>query len=118
MISSAILSSMLSSWLAQTPCVLGSLNFSIFEFGMLLCFGLSWPVSVYKSVKSKRTEGKSLAFMIVVWTGYLFGVTHKLLYSCDWVIILYLSNLTLVFIDITLYLKYSRRISPPPATLN
>ena len=97
---------------------LPAVSFSIFEFGMLACFGLCWPVSVYTSVKTKRTEGKSLLFMAFVFVGYISGVTHKILYSFDFVIILYISNLLLVLVDIVLYLKYSRRIAPPPATLN
>ena len=93
-------------------------SFSIFEFGMLACFGICWPVSVYTSVKTKRTEGKSLLFMIIVFLGYISGIIHKVYYNYDFVIVLYISNLVLVFVDIVLYLKYSRRIAPPPATLN
>ena len=94
------------------------ISFSIFEFGMLACFGICWPVSVYASVKTKKTEGKSLLFMVLVLLGYVSGTTHKILYNFDFVIILYISNLLLVLVDIVLYLKYSRRIAPPPAALN
>ena len=104
----------LGSILAAQPAV----SFSVFEFGMLACFGICWPVSVYTSIKTKRTEGKSLLFMIIVFVGYISGVVHKIVYSPDFVIVLYISNLILVFIDILLYLKYSRRIAPPPATLS
>ena len=45
-------------------------------------------------------------------------VHHLRYYSFDFVIILYIFNLILVFVDIVLYLKYSRRIAPPPATLD
>ncbi len=94
------------------------ISFSIFEFGMLACFGLCWPVSVFTSIKTKRTEGKSLLFMLIVFVGYISGVIHKVYYNFDFVIVLYISNLLLVFVDILLYLKYSRRIAPPPATLD
>ncbi len=94
------------------------ISFSIFEFGMLACFGLCWPISVYTSVKTKRTEGKSLLFMFIVFVGYISGVIHKIVYSPDFVIVLYISNLILVLVDIVLYLKYSRRIAPPPASLD
>ena len=104
---------MITTFLAATD-----ISFSIFEFGMLACFGICWPISVYTSIKTKRTEGKSLLFMIIVFVGYIFGVTHKLVYSRDFVIILYVSSLILVLVDIVLYLKYSRRIVPPPAPLN
>ena len=94
------------------------LGFSPFEFGMLACFGICWPVSVYTSVKTKRTEGKSLLFMVIVFVGYVSGTIHKLYFNYDLVIILYISNLVLVLVDILLYLKYSRRIAPPPAALD
>ena len=29
---------------------------------MIICFGLSWPLSVYKSWKSRTAKGKSLQF--------------------------------------------------------
>ena len=103
----------LASILAATD-----ISFSIFEFGMLACFGVCWPVSVYTSVKTKRTEGKSLLFMVIVFVGYISGVIHKVYYNFDFVIILYISNLLLILVDIVLYLKYSRRIAPPPASLN
>ena len=105
---------MITSLLAATDII----SFSIFEFGMLACFGICWPVSVYTSVKTKRTEGKSLLFMLIVFVGYISGVIHKVYYNFDFVIVLYISNLLLVLVDIVLYLKYSRRIAPPPATLN
>lgn len=95
-----------------------SINFSIFEFGMLACFGICWPVSVYNSIKTKRIEGKSLLFMIIIFFGYISGVIHKVYYNFDFVIILYISNLILIFVDIVLYLKYSRRIAPPPASID
>ena len=102
-----------------TPILAQAANgFSIYELGMLACFGICWPVSVYTSVKTKKTQGKSLLFMIIVFLGYISGVTHKILYNFDFVFILYVSNLVLVFVDIVLYLKYSRRIAPPPATLD
>ena len=104
---------MITNLLAATD-----ISFSIFEFGMLACFGLCWPISVYTSVKTKRTEGKSLLFMLIIFVGYISGVIHKVYYNYDFVIILYISNLILVLVDIVLYLKYSRRIAPPPATLD
>jgi hypothetical protein len=79
---------------------------SIFEVAMLICFGLSWPVSIVKSIQTRIVLGKSPLFMAVVCFGYAFGIIHKLLYSKDWVILLYVLNLVLVMIDMTLYYKY------------
>ena len=38
----------------------------ILEAVMVICFGISWPLSIIKSVKSKSTKGKSLIFMIFI----------------------------------------------------
>lgn len=82
---------------------------SIFEAGMLLCFGASWPFSVYKTWKSKTARGKSLIFLWLVLIGYGCGVAHKLIYNWDLVIILYLMNGALVATDLTLCTIYTNR---------
>lgn len=81
---------------------------SVFEAVMLLCFGAAWPFSIYKSYKSKSIQGKSLFFLIIVLTGYISGIMHKLLYNYDQVIYLYLLNGIMVSTDIGLYLRNRR----------
>ena len=81
----------------------------LFEFLMLLCFGVSWPFSILKSLKSRSTRGKSIMFMLLVELGYVFGIVHKLLYSRNWVIWAYVVAFALVGIDIALYFR-NRRI--------
>lgn len=78
---------------------------SIFEIVMLICFGLAWPLSIYKSYTSKSIEGKSLLFLVVILIGYVSGVTHKLLYAKDMVIVLYILNGAMVSVDIALYFR-------------
>ena len=34
----------------------------LLEALMILCFGISWPLSIYKSWKSRTAKGKSLTF--------------------------------------------------------
>ena len=51
----------------------------VLEIGMLVCFGFSWPISVYKSWKGKTSEGKSSVFNILIIVGYIFGITSKFL---------------------------------------
>ncbi|NGX34614.1 MAG: hypothetical protein K1060chlam1_00967 [Candidatus Anoxychlamydiales bacterium] len=75
----------------------------IFEALMLICFGAAWPFSVYKSFKSKSTKGKSIAFLYVIFIGYLAGILNKIYYRYDLVIYLYVFNSCLVFLDILLY---------------
>ena len=79
---------------------------SIFEATMLICFGMSWPISIAKSLRTKVVAGKSPLFMTLLCFGYLCGIAHKVLYSRDWVILLYTLNMIFVAIDLTLYFKY------------
>ena len=79
------------------------LGMGLFELLMLTCFGISWPISVRKSWKTKSTVGKSLPFMSTIFIGYIFGVLHKVFYSFDFVIYAYIFNLVMVGTDICLY---------------
>lgn len=81
---------------------------SPFEILMVLCFGAAWPFSIYRSWKSKTTAGKSLFFLLVIFTGYLAGIAHKLLYAMDGVIFLYMLNGLMVATDILLYFRNRR----------
>ena len=78
---------------------------SIFEIIMLLCFGAAWPFSIRKSIVSKSVTGKSFAFLLIVWIGYLAGILHKIFYHPDIVIVFYVINLTMVSVDVALYLR-------------
>lgn len=83
---------------------------TVCETIMLICFGLSWPISVYKSLKSKTTKGKSLVFTLAIIVGYLAGITGKLLGGhLNYVLVLYLINLLFVSLDLTLYFINRKR---------
>ena len=86
---------------------------SVFEAIMLICFGVSWPFSIAKSIRTKRVEGKSRAFMAIVCIGYLSGILHKALYSFDWIILLYITNMILVATDLALYYRYATQEIEP-----
>ncbi|MFW5960649.1 MAG: hypothetical protein ACOCSE_05975 [Chitinivibrionales bacterium] len=78
---------------------------SFFEAGMLFCFGAAWPVSIYKSFRYRRNGSKSLAFMVIILSGYTSGIVHKILYSMDPVFALYVLNWVMVFTDIMLFMR-------------
>ncbi len=83
---------------------------TILESVMLLCFGISWPVSVYKSWTSKSAQGKSLVFMLAIIIGYIAGISGKIIGGqLNYVLALYLINLTFVGIDLALYFANKRR---------
>ena len=76
----------------------------IFEFIMLICFGLSWPISVYKSVKSKSTQGKSSVFIVAIIVGYISGIIGKIMNNqLSYVLIMYCFNLIIVSVDLVLF---------------
>ncbi len=51
----------------------------ILEIAMLVCFGCSWPISVYKSIKIRTSVGKSAVFNILLIVGYVAGIVSKFL---------------------------------------
>jgi predicted tellurium resistance membrane protein TerC len=86
---------------------------SFFEALMLLCFGLSWPISIAKALRTKKVVGKSPLFMAVICLGYVSGILHKVFYAFDWVVVLYVINLLMVATDLFLYYHY---LSEVPST--
>lgn len=82
---------------------------SVFEILMLVCFGVSWPLSIAKALRTRQVSGKSPAFMVVVCLGYLSGIMHKIYFDLDWVVSLYALNFLMVAVDLSLYLRFSRR---------
>lgn len=84
----------------------------IFEAFMVISFGISWPLSIYKSYKSRTTKGKSLLFMIFVLFGYGCGITSKLLAeNLTYVFIFYALNFVMVSLDLYLYYRNGRIVA-------
>ncbi|UKI55630.1 MAG: hypothetical protein L6V90_13845 [Treponema succinifaciens] len=51
----------------------------ILETAMLVCFGLSWPISVVKNIKSKTAKNMSLRFILLIVVGYIAGISAKII---------------------------------------
>lgn len=82
----------------------------IFECIMLACFGLSWPISVYKSIKSKSTQGKSVVFIVAIIIGYISGIIGKIINDqLTYVLIIYCFNLIVVSVDLVLFFINRKR---------
>ncbi len=85
----------------------------ILEIVMVVSFGASWPLNVIKSYRARTTKGKSLAFLILIFLGYVAGIASKLVneaymasFSTKWyVLIFYIINITMVGIDLALYAR-------------
>jgi len=82
------------------------MNPDIFEGIMLVCFGCAWPISIYKTWKTKTSRGKSLFFLTVILIGYISGMLFELLGDLNFVIYLYIINMIMVMTDIVLSIKY------------
>ena len=79
----------------------------ILEIGMVVLFGLSWPMNVIKSYKVRTAKGKSLMFLLFIFVGYIFGISAKLIApSFKWyVLFFYVLNFIMVGIDLLLYIR-------------
>ncbi|SCJ49466.1 hypothetical protein [Neobittarella massiliensis] len=78
----------------------------IFETIMILCFGLSWPMSIVRSVKSRSTQGKSLMFMCFIVFGYICGIISKCItHTYNLAFWFYFPNVIMVSADICLYFR-------------
>lgn len=81
----------------------------LFEAVMIICFGLSWPISVMKSWKSRTARGKSLFFEIFILTGYFAGIAGKIItHTITYVLIFYIINALMVSVDLILYCRNSQ----------
>ena len=79
---------------------------SIFESIMLICFGLSWPLNVVKAYKARTAKGTSLPFSILIITGYIAGITAKIITGqINYVLIVYLLNLLIVSLNVVVYIR-------------
>ena len=82
------------------------MNPDIFEGIMLVCFGCAWPLSIYKTWKTKTSRGKSLFFLTVILIGYISGILFEFFGDLNFVIYLYLINILMVVTDLVLSIKY------------
>ena len=85
----------------------------LLEIIMIVSFGASWPVNVIKSWKTRTTKGKSLAFLCLIFFGYIAGIASKLVnpvymaeISDKWyVLFFYVLNFIMVGADLGLYFR-------------
>ena len=86
----------------------------LLEALMILCFGLSWPISIYRSYISRTAKGKSLFFEVFLWIGYIFGILRKslqyssgngltVLFYVGW--FFYFLNIIEISVDMALYFR-------------
>ncbi|QNK40485.1 hypothetical protein [Caproicibacter fermentans] len=90
---------------------------NLLEALMILCFGLSWLISIYRSYTARTAKGKSLFFEVFLWIGYVFGIIREFmqfssgegldfLFYLGW--IFYFLNIAEITIDMVLYVRNVR----------
>lgn len=78
----------------------------LFEALMLVCFGFSWPLNVSKAYKARTAKGMSLPFIILIITGYLAGITAKIMNAqFNYVLVVYFLNLAIVATNMLVYFR-------------
>ena len=85
---------------------------SVFEAGMMVCFGISWPIAALKTYRCKCVHGKSIHFSMLILLGYMCGIAHKVLDDMDWVFWLYILNTFFLLVDMYLYWIYRNNKAP------
>ena len=85
----------------------------LFEAVTIFCFGLSWPISIRKSLISKTAKGKSLFFEVFLLLGYAFGITRKIIQftamgSCGFIFFFYILNFVEISVDVALYFRNAK----------
>lgn len=84
---------------------------NLLEVGMVVCFGISWPLNIYKAWKAKTAKGSSVLFYFFIWIGYLFGLGSKYIRlqrgiaTPGYVWFFYLLNTIMVSIGILVYFR-------------
>lgn len=82
----------------------------------IFCFGLSWPISIRKSLISRTAKGKSLFFEVFLLLGYICGIVRKVIQLVDpsmsssgalffLSFFFYILNFVMISIDVALYFR-------------
>lgn len=80
----------------------------LLEAAMLICFGVSWPISARKLIRSRTIKGVSEVFLWLVFVGYILGSIGKAVYDPTYVLAVYLFNSTMVGVNIIIYYRNKR----------
>lgn len=78
----------------------------LLEAAMLVCFGLSWPMNAWKSLKAGTAAGSSWQFLLLITMGYVAGIAAKFISdSITWVLAVYFINLACLGVNWVVYFR-------------
>lgn len=87
---------------------------NILEAVMIVCFGLSWPINIYKLLKSRTAKGTSVFFYYFIDLGYVAGIIAKVIkynegITTPWYVwFFYVLNFCMVLFGIIIYYRNKR----------
>ncbi len=89
-------------------------HYEIAEATMLICFSISWYWSIARMLQVRAAVGKSPVFVVLICTGYIFGIAGKLwAWEATGVLsdltYLYAWNLAVTMLDLVLVLHFRNR---------
>lgn len=78
---------------------------------MLLCFPVSWYWSIARMLSVRAAAGKSAVFVLLICTGYVFGIASKIWAGqatgeISWLVWLYAGNFVVTGFDLALVLYF------------
>ena len=82
-------------------------------YDLITFIGHEAPNKSIKSYKARSAKGKSITFLILIFVGYIAGIASKFCneaymasFASKWyVLVFYFLNITMVGIDIALYIR-------------
>lgn len=91
----------------------------IFEIGMVICFGFSWPFNVLRAYKARTAKGTSLLFTLLIVIGYVSAIVGKFILIAEqgaayWNVtriiafVFYWINLAMVSTGLVIYFRNKR----------
>lgn len=94
------------------------------EAATIFCFGLSWPISIRKSIVSRTAKGKSLFFELFLLLGYACGIARKIMQTVDGSsgflfflsFFFYILNFVEISIDVALYFRNKNWMNWPKSS--
>lgn len=81
----------------------------VLEVGMLVCFGLSWPINALKAYKAGTAKGTSWQFLALISAGYVCGIAAKFASGdVSWVVLAYVLNCLFLIANWAVYARNCR----------
>lgn len=84
---------------------------NVLEMIMIIFFGLSWPLNIYKLIKNRSAKGVSVWFYYFIDLGYAAGIAAKFINMNNgtevpfYVLFFYILNFCMVLAGIIIYYR-------------